>query len=223
MIEIRIEEAFKKNCPGFVGASVSATFENSSHNRDLWQEVLRFQDEYRQEFDTESLKSHPAISATREAYKRCGKDPSRYRPSSEALIRRMLKGNDLYRVNTAVDLINLASIRYGYPIGGFDREKIQGELLCLGIGRKDEEYEGIGRGPLNIENMPVYRDSAGGIGTPTSDNERTKLSLDSGRLLAIVNGYDGNREKVAACARYIGELLDRYCRCSEKEISMFSA
>lgn len=223
MIGIRLEETFTKHCPGFIGAALSASFENSPYCEELWKEILRFQEEYRQSFDTESLKNHPAVSSTREAYKRCGKDPSRYRPSSEALIRRMLKGNGLYQVNTAVDLINLASIRYGYSIGGFDRDKIQGDCIRLGIGRKNEEYEGIGRGPLNIENMPVYRDLSGGIGTPTSDNERTKLSLESRHLLVLVNGYDGNREAVATCARHIGELLDRYCHCTEKEMRIFPA
>mgnify|MGYP000747919632 CR=1 FL=1 len=80
-----------------------------------------------------------------------------------------------YQIDTLVDLINLVSIRYGYSIGGFDADKIQGDTLVLGIGKSGEPYEGIGRGELNIEGMPVYRDAMGGIGTPTSDNERTKL------------------------------------------------
>jgi DNA/RNA-binding domain of Phe-tRNA-synthetase-like protein len=142
-------------------------------------------------YTIDSLKLMPAIQATRAAYKACGKDPSRYRPSSEALIRRTLRGMELYKVDTLVDAVNLASIAYGYSIGGFDADKIQGDTLTLGIGRAGEPYEGIGRGPLNIEGLPVYRDQIGGIGTPTSDHERTKLSLSSTRLLAVVNGYGG--------------------------------
>jgi DNA/RNA-binding domain of Phe-tRNA-synthetase-like protein len=142
-------------------------------------------------YTIDSLKLMPAIQATRAAYKACGKDPSRYRPSSEALIRRTLRGMELYKVDTLVDAVNLASIAYGYSIGGFDADKIQGDTLTLGIGRAGEPYEGIGRGPLNIEGLPVYRDQIGGIGTPTSDHERTKLSLSTTRLLAVVNGYGG--------------------------------
>ena len=197
-------------CPDFVGTAVYAAITNSTYNADLWQEIEAFISDYRQRYTIDSIKEMPAIQATREAYKRCGKDPSRYRPSSEALVRRTLQGKDLYQVNTVVDLINLASIAYGYSIGGFDADKIEGPALALGIGREGEPYEGIGRGPLNIAGLPVYRDAIGGIGTPTSDHERTKLSLDSTHLLALVNGYDGNRANTNACAAFIQELLSEY-------------
>lgn len=83
---------------------------------------------------------------------------------------------------------------FGYSIGGFDADKIVGDALVLGIGKAGEPYEGIGRGELNIEGMPVYRDAVGGIGTPTSDNERTKLELGTTHLLTIINGYSGKRD-----------------------------
>ena len=83
--------------------------------------------------------------------------------------RRLMRGLELYRIDTLVDLINLVSLRTGYSIGGFDADKIQGNSLELGIGRAEEPFEGIGRGVLNIEGLPVYRDSAGGIGTPTTN------------------------------------------------------
>lgn len=210
-MKITISEEIRQRCPEFVGTAVVANVRNSAYNAELWEEIEAFIGDYRKRYTTESIKELPSIEATRTAYRRCGKDPSRYRPSGEALVRRTLKGNDLYQVSSLVDLINLASIAYGYSIGGFDADKIEGETLCLGIGREGEPYEGIGRGVLNIEGMPVYRDATGGIGTPTSDHERTKLSLETTRLLTIVNGYDGNRENVDACAAYIQELLRRYC------------
>jgi DNA/RNA-binding domain of Phe-tRNA-synthetase-like protein len=210
-MKITISEEIRQRCPEFVGTAVVANVRNSAFNAELWEEIEAFISDYRQRYTVDSIKEMPSIEATRTAYRRCGKDPSRYRPSGEALVRRTLKGNELYRVSTLVDLINLASIAYGYSIGGFDADKIEGEALCLGIGREGEPYEGIGRGVLNIEGMPVYRDAIGGIGTPTSDHERTKLSLETTSLLTIVNGYDGNRENVDACATYIQELLRRYC------------
>ena len=187
-MKIIISEEIKQRCPEMMGAAVLARVRNTETNEALWQEIDRFIADYRQRYTTESIKLMPSIEATREAYKRCGKDPSRYRPSGEALVRRTLKGNDLYHVSTLVDLINLASIAYGYSIGGFDAERIQGNTLTLGIGREGEPYEGIGRGALNIEGLPVYRDSQGGIGTPTSDHERTKITLGTTHLLSIVNG-----------------------------------
>ena len=163
----------------------------------------------------------PPIQATRSVYKRCGKDPQPLPPFVGSFVRRMLRGLDLYQMNTAVDLINLASIAYGYSIGGFDAGKIVGDTLVLGIGREGEAYEGIGRGPLNIAGLPVYRDNQGGIGTPTSDHERTKLTLSTTHLLALVNGYDGNREQVLACAEYMQELLKKYAGSDGGDITLY--
>jgi len=161
------------------------------------------------------LKVGGVIAATRRVYKACGKDPSRYRPASEALIRRMLQGKELYQINTLVDLINLASIAYGYSIGGFDADKFVGDTLTLGIGKEGEPYEGIGRGMINIAGLPVYRDAQGGVGTPTSDNERTKIELQTARLAVLINGYDGNETNVRANAEFILSLLRKYCNSAE--------
>ena len=209
-MKIHVDEHISRVCPTFVGAALSITITNSTYCPELWEEINSELEAYRRRFTTESIKDMPSIQATRRIYKALGKDPSRYRPSGEALVRRTLQGKDLYQIDTAVDLINLASITYGYSIGGFDADKIEGEELTLGVGREGEPYEGIGRGPVNICSLPVYRDSMGGIGTPTTDHERTKLSLSTTHLLAIVNGYDGNREQVELCVRCIQTLAERY-------------
>ncbi|MGN0234146.1 MAG: B3/4 domain-containing protein [Bacteroidaceae bacterium] len=220
-MKINVDEEIKRVCPDFVGAAVSTTITNTPFCPALWEEINRELEDYRQRFTTESIKEMPSIQATRNTYKALGKDPSRYRPSGEALVRRTLQGKDLYQIDTAVDLINLASIAYGYSIGGFDADRIQGEVLTLGVGKEGEPYEGIGRGMVNICGLPVYRDSMGGIGTPTTDNERTKLSLSTTHLLAIVNGYDGNREQVERCARYILELAERFAEGREGQVEWF--
>ena len=200
-------EAF---CPVFVGACVEAQVVNTPYNESLWQEINMLASFYRETLTVDSLKSLPAIEATRRVYRACGKDPSRYRPASEALIRRMLQGKELYRVNTLVDVINLASIKFGYSMGGFDAEKFVGDTLNLGVGRADEPYEGIGRGLLNIEGLPVYRDAEGGVGTPTSDHERTKITISTRHLVVLINGYDGQEDRVTDNARFIQELLRKY-------------
>lgn len=220
MISIQVSEEIRKACPQFCGLAIRAQVKNSSYCPELWEEIERFTQKYREQYTTESIKSMLPIQATREAYKRCGKDPSRYRPSSEALCRRILKGSPLYQIDTLVDLINLVSIASGYSIGGFDADRIEGDTLTLGIGRAGEPYEGIGRGILNIEGMPVYRDAKGGIGTPTSDNERTKLSLETTQLLAIINGYSGEKGLEEA-GTYMQELLRRYAGSDGGEMIRF--
>ena len=210
-MEIIVEDKIETVCPSFVGACVEADVENSAYSEELWKLIDEQCEKFRQTLTTDTVKDISAIAATRRVYKACGKDPSRYRPSSEALIRRVLQGKQLYQIDTLVDLINLASITYGYSIGGFDAGKFSGDTLSLGVGREGEPYEGIGRGLLNIAGLPVYRDAIGGVGTPTSDNERTKMGLATRRLVALVNGYDGNEETVRATAQLIIRLVERFC------------
>ena len=211
-MNIFVSEEIASVCPEFVGAAVEAQVVNTSYSDELWQEIHAFEETFRRELTTESLKEIPSIAATRRIYKACGKDPSRYRPASEALIRRMLQGKELYQIDTLVDLINLASIAFGYSIGGFDADKFVGDTLTLGIGREGEPYEGIGRGMLNIAGLPVYRDALGGVGTPTSDNERTKITLGTTHLVVLINGYDGNEKRVIDNARFIQDLIRKYGR-----------
>lgn len=207
---IVVSDELRAAWPQFVGGAVMATLTNNAYSDGLWHEIHECEADLRRRLTTDTLKHVGSIEATRRAYRACGKDPNRYRPSSEQLVRRILQGKPLYQIDTCVDLVNLASMRSGYSIGGFDADRIEGDTLTLGIGREGEPYEGIGRGVLNIAGLPVYRDAIGGIGTPTSDHERTKLSLGTTTLLALVNGYDGNADAVRACCDDIVTLLCRY-------------
>lgn len=211
-MKVIVSQEIERVCPEFVGACVDAQVVNSPYCQELWQEIESIGNRYRSELTTESLKDMTSIAATRRVYKACGKDPSRYRPASEALIRRVLLGKELYQRDTLVDLVNLASIAFGYSIGGFDADKFVGDTLTLGVGREGEPYEGIGRGMINIHGLPVYRDAAGGVGTPTSDHERTKMTIGTRHLVVLINGYDGNEERVRKNAEYIQELLQKYCQ-----------
>lgn len=211
-MKIIVSDEIEQVCPEFVGACVEAQVVNTPYSEQLWNEIDSMCQQFRRELTTESLKEITSIAATRRVYKTCGKDPSRYRPASEALIRRVLQGKELYQRDTLVDLVNLASIAFGYSIGGFDADKFDGNTLTLGIGREGEPYEGIGRGMINIHGLPVYRDRNGGVGTPTSDNERTKMQLSTTHLVVLINGYDGNRQRVMQNAEFIQQLLRKYCQ-----------
>lgn len=220
MICVSISEEITEKCPDLHLMVLSCDVKNTASSAELWEEISREEEEVRASCKLEEINKWRPIQATRQAYKKFGKDPNRYRPSSEALRRRILRELPLYKIDTLVDITNLISIRSGYSIGGFDAEKIEGNLV-LGVGREAEVYHGIGRGELNIAGLPVYRDNRGGVGTPTSDEERTKIDIHTRKLLMIINGYSGEiglREAVS----YGADLLSRYVSATNFEIEQIT-
>jgi len=206
---IKIGEEIRQLFPGLTLGIIECPIMNTPSSEMLWEEINTLKENIKATYTLETVNKRPEIAATRQAYKIFGKDPNRYRPSAEALCRRIVRDLELYQVNTVVDLINLISIQTGYSIGGFDAEKIAGEEITLEIGCENEPFEAIGRGQLNISGLPVYRDEIGGIGTPTSDNERTKLSLSTTRLLMIINAYSG-KEVLEEALDFSELLLKKY-------------
>lgn len=219
-MDIRIEDTIRQAAPGLLVVAIEADVTNGETSEELWALLNRAAADIRDITELPDINRRPGIRATRDAYKALGKEPNRYRPSAEALCRRVVKGMELYRINALVDLINLVSLLSGYSIGGFDADRIQGEMLSLGVGREGEPFEAIGRGVLNIACMPVYRDSIGGIGTPTSDNERTKLDLSTRRLLMCVNVY-GEEMPVEDTVRMIVDSLERFADAKNITINYY--
>ena len=178
-----------EKAPDYQLIAVEADVESPETDDNLWREITSFAESYRACHEMPDVNKRPGIAGTREAYKAFGKEPNRYRPSTEALCRRFVKRLDLYRSLALIDLVNLLSVSCGHSIGGFDADKIEGDTLTLGVGHEGEPYQAIGRGELNIACLPVWRDATGGIGTPTSDNERTKMSAATRHLLLTINVY----------------------------------
>jgi DNA/RNA-binding domain of Phe-tRNA-synthetase-like protein len=212
-MNVQFSLEIQKAAPELQVVTIEADVINCETPDALWDEITAVSEEMRSKYLMPMINKRPAIAGTREAYKALGKDPNRYRPSAEALTRRVVKGMELYRIDALVDVINLISLNTGYSIGGFDADKVQGEVIELGRGREGEDFEGIGRGPLNIDGLPVYRDEVGGIGTPTSDNERTKIDINTRRLLMVINMY---REEMSAddIIKYSEEKLAKYCHAT---------
>lgn len=209
-MEIKFSDRIKECAPGVRVLAYEVEVPNTPTSDELWKAVEEEAEKIRAQYAIDEIKNRPAILATRNAYKALGKDPNRYRPSAEALCRRVVNGKELYRLTTLVDFINLLSMETGHSIGGFDADKIEGNALLLDAGKKDDVYHGIGRGILNIENLPVYRDAVGGIGTPTSDEERTKLTEETSHLLMLINVYD-ETENLEELERKTTDLLTTLC------------
>ena len=208
MINISVSPLIFNVCPHFAFSAIQCKVKNTPHSEELWQEITAFSEKFASETALNEINKLPNIFETREAYKKLGKDPNRYRPSAEALCRRIVRGIPLYQIDTLVDLINLVSLKTRYSIGGFDVDKVEGDVM-LGVGKADEKFEAIGRGMLNIEGLPVYRDDIGAIGTPTSDEERTKITPETTNLLMIINGYSG-KNGLEEATEYAKGLLNKY-------------
>jgi DNA/RNA-binding domain of Phe-tRNA-synthetase-like protein len=168
--------------------------------------------------ETAAISKIPTIAATRKGYKALGKDPARYRPSAEALLRRVVKGKGLYKINNVVDLLNLVSISTGFSIGGYDADKIEGDVE-LSVGEVNEPYEGIGRGILNIEGLATFRDKKDAFGTPTSDSVRTSVTDDTTRFLMVFLDYGGLDELEKAIELGV-DFLKRFGNASGIEIEI---
>ena len=142
----------------------------------------------------------PAIAATRAAYKALGKDPGRYRPAAEALARRVAQGKGLGPINTIVDINNVLSLETGLSIGSYDRASIGDEVVLRAAGA-GESYAGIGRGPLNLEGLPVLADESGPFGSPTSDSERSMVTGDCCWVLLVIFDFGSGLLDDAVVAR----------------------
>jgi DNA/RNA-binding domain of Phe-tRNA-synthetase-like protein len=150
---------------------------------DFWESAIELI-ETKARLSLNEIKEIETIRHSRDAYKILGKEPSRYRLSAEALHRRVIRGLGLYRINNVVDIVNYISLKSGISIGGYDADKIDHEILA-DVGNASDIYHSIGRGVLNIENMPVLRDNNGPFGTPTSDSDRSKISEETKNILLV--------------------------------------
>lgn len=177
-------------------------------NTKLWEKIDAVSQEICSALILDNVNKIKNIATTRDGYKKCGKDPNRYRPSADSLIRRLVKGNALYRINNVVDVLNLVSVQSGFSIGGYDRDKIKGNIV-MDIGSANDHYIGIGRGKLNIEGMPVLRDDIGVFGSPTSDSERTMIDNNSTSIRFIFFDFSGDSSLDDIVARTIS-LLEQY-------------
>lgn len=218
MRKIQIPEEIYKAIPNVKLGAISADVTYEKKNEDLWKKITEEANKV-SKMTTEEIKQIPQILSTRQAYKALGKEPSRYRPSAEALHRRLIKGKGMYQISNLVDTINLASISTGYSIGGFNEDKITGEITFK-AGDATTKYEAIGRGIMNIENLPVFYDEIGAFGSPTSDSTRTMITDDTKKLFLIVLNLGGH-PNFENELKQITEMIELYCSGKNIEVKIY--
>lgn len=133
----------------------------------------------------------PGIRGSRAAYKAFGRNPGRYRVSSEALIRRVRRGDELYHINSVVDVNNLLSVKSGLSVGSYDLDKLHG-AITLRKAEAGEGYTGIGKDFIDMENMLVLADDDGIFGSSMSDSTRAMVTESTRHILVVVYCFENS-------------------------------
>jgi DNA/RNA-binding domain of Phe-tRNA-synthetase-like protein len=217
-LKIEIQTELSDLFPDLTIGCILAAVEVFESEEALKMEMQQLCDKLVSDLTPESIRRHPVVEMTKNAYRKMGKDPNRYRPAAESLLRRLASGKGLYYVNNMVDLLNMVSVTTGFSIGGYDMDKIQG-AVTFGMGRDQEPYQGIGRGILNIENLPVFRDDTGAFGTSTSDSVRTMVTEDTRNFLMVFPAFEKMDERLNEALTYAEKLLVEWGRVKELTVS----
>ncbi|MBP2026783.1 DNA/RNA-binding domain of Phe-tRNA-synthetase-like protein [Acetoanaerobium pronyense] len=190
MIKVYINDVLKTALPSIVLGCIKAKVTVKESSLNLWDNIEKEIISIENNYDLSEVLEIHEIKKSREAYKKLGKDPSRYRLSSESLFRRITKGNGLYKVNNIVEINNLISLSSRLPVGTFDIENIDNEIYFT-KGKEGEYYDGIGRGPVNLFNLPVFEDSQGKFGSTTSDSTRAMIKETTSEIFMVIISFEG--------------------------------
>jgi DNA/RNA-binding domain of Phe-tRNA-synthetase-like protein len=189
----RISNDLKNLLPNFSVIAYEIDFESDFDAMNKSKEV----DDYLEKLYTlvsskynyDEITKIPKLKQTRDGYKKMGKDPSHTRPACEALLRRVVKGNNLYRLGDVIDLGNILSIETLRSVCVVDKERLVNDVV-IRLGTKEDIYEGINRGLINVTNIPVYTDEIGPFGCPTSDTLRTCVTSSTKSILVMIICFD---------------------------------
>lgn len=216
-MNITIDPSLKELFPAIRIGSILSSVKVERSSELLIEEVRSVCNQLEQHYSPELIRKHPVVDMTRKAYRMIGQDPNRYRPAAESLLRRISSGKGLYFVNNMVDILNLVSVQTGFSIGGYDADFINGDV-SFGIGRRGEPYEGIGRGILNIDCLPVFRDNNGAFGTSTSDSVRTMVTDKTKRFLMIIPAFTCDNENLNISLDLAVKLLKKFGNVSDYDV-----
>ncbi|MDY6802007.1 MAG: phenylalanine--tRNA ligase beta subunit-related protein [Bacteroidota bacterium] len=219
MIKIRIADILKDKLKNLAIGSIQSKVQVKESDDELHQLLDNACNDFSKNYTVQDISKLPPIADSRKAYKVLGKDPARYRLSSEALLRRIVKEKGIYKINNIVDINNLVSITSFYSICAFDISKLQPPVQFT-IGSKEDVYYGIGRGVLNIENLPVFEDQKGKFGSPTSDSERVKITSETENLSMNIISFSGKNDLEI----YLNQLKDylvKYANAENVEMKIF--
>ncbi len=217
---LSIDRNLKRHCPALQIVCVQGTVAVSKSADALVQLLNARAAQLSNQIASPEIVSNPDVAATRDAYRSLGKDPSRYRGSAEALLRRVTSGKALYFINNLVDINNLVSLESFFPVGSYDFTRLTGEIVFR-IGKSGESYKGIGKDLINIADLPIFADNEGPFGSPTSDSERSMITSSTRQFAMMIISFAGKADLNVPAERAI-ELLTNHAHGSGLSFQIIS-
>jgi len=210
------KEIFNRFDDILTGVIIAKNIDNHGESIEISQLLREIEEKTKQDCSQlESTTKHPNIIPWRAAYKNFGTDPHEYRCSSEALLKRVLKGNEIWKINKLVDLYNYISLKYITPVGGEDLDKTKGDVY-LDFAKGDEQFIRLG----GTENEPplvgevVYKDELGVLCRRWNwrEADRTKLTEETKNAILVIEGLSPvDRDKLELAAQELKDLIEKFC------------
>ncbi|NGQ95070.1 hypothetical protein G3578_07710 [Brevibacillus sp. SYP-B805] len=210
-MEIRIAHTVGERLPGFaLGVIRYAGVSLADSPKLLRGRINLFVESLRIERDAAAITEIDGVREWRSAFKKLGIDPSRYRPSSEALIRRLLAGNPFFWINSGVDVNNFLSIYYALPYGLYDADKLTGPITCR-LGGAEDRYDALNGRDVHMQGKLLLADQHGPFGSPIVDSVRTSVTPSARELLQVIFFHEAlspekRQEILGSSARMFTEI-----------------
>lgn len=215
MVNIIIDQQLKDSWQQAALGCIQCRVTVQPSSAELLEQIEKTSCHIKETLSMEQIKTREHIAQTRACCTALGKDVGRYRNSSEAMHRRILKDRGLYRINNVVEVNNLISIQTGYSLGTYDLDCLTG-TIHWGVTGQGVHYQGIGKEVVNIEFLPVLRDDEGYFGNPNSDSTRAMITEKTQNILLCVYAFGGT-DDLEQVLSDTADALKTYCGAEEVE------
>ncbi len=220
-MNVKIDRAFLDKVSGIRLGVLEAEVKVEASNEALKQDMLAFLNEMRSNLPTADISKQENIMASRKAYRVLGKDPTRYRVSSEKLLRRVTKGEGIDWINNVVDLSNWVSVKSMNSVGTYDLGLLEGELTFT-YGSEGEQYLNIGNQEMNLESLPIFKDIKGAFGSTTADSKGTAVTETTQHMILNIISFNES-EVLEEHLHFAKQLFETYATVSGMKMGIVSS
>lgn len=209
MKSITIDKDMREKLPNLLLGVIQADVSVEASVAGLAEEMAQVADGVKDTMVNADLKELLPLKDGRAAYRLLGKDPTKYRISSEKLLRRAIKGQRMPEINSVVDVSNIVSMVSGHSVGTYDADKIGSDLIFT-VGHEGESYQSLGSQVINIDALPIFKDEKGPFGSTTTDSARAIVDEGTVKIVMNIISFSGEKD-LNDHMMFAEELLVKYC------------